>query len=487
MAGHDDDRRTLPPTDRLSVVAGTGAGVLLVLLAGLMIARVVHEGTTATGRRALAPDLVNTGNATSATAIGDSHRSGEAASRRVGQTRTVPNVQSATFDPPLRVRLTEAAVTRGVLGCRSAFVVRSHPEGRELERLPFATALVVELAEADDRGVPVWRIGQSSFRAAGLEVTPINPGAIEWDSHRYRGVLRFVAAAPQGTAGGASRFFPVNVVPVEQYLYSVVDSEMPADFGASAREAQAILARSYARYAQAEQSGNSIGDVFASVRSQRYHGLEYRDSRGRRLAGESESSRRVVDQTRGLVLTYRGQLFQPFYSAACGGRTTSSAQVFPRGFHPPHQSVACDQCQACPLYRWKRSLPDERFRTALAQAARVPAKTLRKAPLRMKGEAGREVATIEWTGPTAGQAIRTGSISGAALRQHLAEVLPSPRFAGHLTESGWVLEGGGHGHGVGLCQWGARQLASEGHDARAILSFYYRDVTIAPWTPPKPR
>ena len=57
--------------------------------------------------------------------------------------------------------------------------------------------------------------------------------------------------------------------------------------------------------------------------------------------------------------------------------------------------------------------------------------------------------------------------------------LPSPAFSVSRTETGLKFVDKGSGHGYGLSQWGANKLAAEGQDAAAILSYYYKNITIA--------
>ncbi len=52
-------------------------------------------------------------------------------------------------------------------------------------------------------------------------------------------------------------------------------------------------------------------------------------------------------------------------------------------------------------------------------------------------------------------------------------------------EDGWIFTGKGYGHGVGMCQWGAKGMAEAGFSSDAILKHYYTGISIEPLTPPR--
>ncbi len=144
----------------------------------------------------------------------------------------------------------------------------------------------------------------------------------------------------------------LNVVRLEDYIASVVDGEMPAAFPEAARQAQAIVARAYALFSDAAPrlANQPLFDVYASTRSQNYGGYQYRGRDGRRFAAESASSRHAADQTAGMVCLADGKLFCTYYTAVCGGRTASGADVFnDRRCRP--ESVDCPWCHDAELFR----------------------------------------------------------------------------------------------------------------------------------------
>jgi stage II sporulation protein D len=314
-----------------------------------------------------------------------------------------------------------------------------------------------------------FKLGKSEFAVTRLEIVPTQSPAVWVNGHQYRGKLRLF----RRSGGG---ILAVNVLPLGDYLASVVDSEMPLSFGEEARKAQAIAARTYALDVVRSDEGDAEFDVFASTSSQKYLGVQYRDG-SRRLAGESEASRKIVRDTTGMVCTYQGRLFRTYYSAACGGRTTQGSAVFSDAVSAL-KSVPCDYCREARLYRWEADLPKSEVEAKLKTYFRSEGQTLEKLQsiklVSGSPDRGNEVPEFE---------IRDGQralrISAATLRRQISvSTLYSPFFS--ITEKSGRLhfDGRGHGHAVGLCQWGARGQGLEGKTCNQILRYYYSGASI---------
>lgn len=304
------------------------------------------------------------------------------------------------------------------------------------------------------------RIASQDFPAWQLEVK-VHQGATLWvDGTRYRGDLRLLAQ-PDG------RLSAINLVELEDYLASVLPGEMPADFGAAALEAQSIVARSFALFQMKTYGRRNNFDVYDSARSQVYRGLQFTDESGHELAVESDLSRQIVSRTRGIVLGYQGRLFCTYFSAICGGHTTAGSEVFGQAA-PPLIGVPCAYCAKAPRSRWTATIS----RSVLQQ--RIDAAGL-GAPLG-------ELRAIAVEDPGSGQMPRVqllGSqaehtVSAMFFRTHVMELqLSSAQFQAELRGDEVYFSGRGWGHGVGLCQWGAKELAAQGKSCEEILAYYY--------------
>jgi len=313
------------------------------------------------------------------------------------------------------------------------------------------------------------KLGKRELAAANIEVAPAKSPAVWVDGHQYRGLVRIHR---QGTG----RVTAVNVLPLEDYVASVVDSEMPAAFPDEARKAQAIIARTYALYQKQTAEQTSIADLSASTRSQKYLGYQYRDG-ARLLAGESEAGRKITAATRGRVCHYQGKIFCTYYCAVCGGSTVKGTEVFSDAA-PPLVSVKCDFCGEARLYRWTAEISKADMQQELEpwfrEKGQKPAVLQTVSLVKSSAPGG----TIPEFDVRAGR--QSMRISGSELRQLLSgHGIYSPRFT--IAERGGIFEikGRGHGHGVGLCQWGARGQALEGRTCEQILSYYYPGNTVA--------
>ena len=330
---------------------------------------------------------------------------------------------------------------------------------------------VARLSAQGDRIVAA--IGSSTIGPA-LQLTVRSTGAdglVRVDDREYRGALHLSARG--------SRLLVVNRVGVEAYLMGVVNAEMgrrgPDEL--EALQAQAIVSRTFAlkmlgRYRR-------LGyDVLATVADQAYGGV----------ARELPQGRDAVEASRGLVLTFDGVPIDAFFHSTCGGRTAAGEEVFRNARRPYLQSVSdaspdgTSWCSISPRYHWKERWDAAALREALRQT--LPPLGVTESQIGMPqavtvrsstGSGRVEELTIRLTD-------RSVPVRGAAIRQVLRPesggLLRSARF--RLTAShgpngltSLEAEGGGAGHGVGLCQWGSVGRARAGQSAEHILSAYF--------------
>jgi len=311
------------------------------------------------------------------------------------------------------------------------------------------------------------RVGGTRLDAEAVEIEADRSPAIWVGGNEYRGRVRLYRRE--------KRVLPVNVLPLEQYIAGVVDSEMPAAFPREARRAQAIVARTYALYQLEQAPRGAVYDLFASTRSQKYQGYQYRGEKNRLLAGESDSSREIAESTRGVVGHHDGGLFCTYYCAVCGGKTVEGSGVF-KDAASVLSPVTCDGCRDARLYRWEAEITKRD-----AEAALRP----------LLGREGKKLGTLksmqavrkESRGASAQYLLRDDrqsfQVTGAALRQALgSKGLYSPTFDVQDKGQALLFSGRGHGHGVGLCQWGARGMAQRGATAEQIFRHYYPGASL---------
>ena len=359
----------------------------------------------------------------------------------------------STHNPPIRVNLTVIAAKQ----------IELTIEGQYRVIVPGTTRILAHGERLAQTNVTATnssiRIGTSEFRINQIEIVPVSSPSLWIGTHQYRGSVRLIRVAEE-------KLLAVNVVPMEDYLASVVNGEMPASFARSAREAQAIVARTYAL---SQMVGHPQFDLYATTRSQKYNGFQYRDADSKRLAGESASSREVVRETAGIVVTDRGRIFTTYYTAACGGSTINGRSVF-EDAAAPHRSVKCDWCKDATLYRWQTSIDRAKGEQLIREHFKAQGQTL--GPLVSITAATRPAGDLPFYVISDGRTKR--EIAGTTLRRVLPySVLYAPHFTAGFTASEIRFSGRGHGHGVGLCQCGADGLGKAGRTAPEIIRTYY--------------
>ena len=407
---------------------------------------------------------------------------------------------AVTVPDTIRVGLTYGVPTVTVSG----------PQG--LTILDLFTAKLVGTVPAGTSEVISAATGQLTVGDLGstpgpVLIQPAVEGApVALGNRMYRGTLE-VQLAADGT------LTCINTLPLEQYLYGVVPAEMPANWPLAALEAQAVAARTYAVYTAASSRFGSLGfDISAGQESQVYGGL----------AVENPNSSQAVDATRGQIMLYNGQPILAAFHAASGGHTENSENVW--GSYVPYLRGVVDYDQDSPYNNWVVTVPVDQADQTL-QAANLDIGQLigvqslatgvsgRQVTLRLdgtngsvtvKGETFRQlfhlrstlfnveeldpsispvVMTLPAGGVAAMAATGPGQLDlGGALAVDATGLLY--RVAGNNAVSIQSLpgrlqiSGRGWGHGLGLSQWGARGMALQGYDYRAILTHYYTGVSI---------
>jgi stage II sporulation protein D len=375
---------------------------------------------------------------------------------------SVPRREGFDFPREVRVSLTTAPVSQVQMTVDRPYTAQ--PVGaaprKPLRRESPGTTVVSVLPNG-------FRIGRREFRGTSLEIEAELSPAIWIEGHQYRGRVRFFRQP-------ANKMLVVNVVPLEDYVASVVDGEMPAAFPEAARQAQAIVARTYVLFQTQTAHTNPVYDVYATTRSQNYLGCQYRGRDGRRYAAESASSRRVADQTAGMLCLCEGKLFCTYYTAVCGGKTAGGSAVFDDAA-PALESVPCAWCQDAELYRWTHEMPATEASDALrrhltSQGRRFDDLTSIRRIARTQNvrEASFEVSDGK----------RRYRFSASDLRRLFPSSIHSFQFDARIADGQFLIEGRGHGHGVGLCQWGARGMAVGGSGPLDIIRHYYPGAEV---------
>jgi stage II sporulation protein D len=257
-----------------------------------------------------------------------------------------------------------------------------------------------------------------------------------------------------------NRMLVVTALDLEEYIKGVVPAEMNPNWHLEALKVQAIAARTYALY-QIRQGAKKDFDILASTKDQVYQGRN----------GRTASVVSAVDQTRNLILTYGGLPIFAAYHSTAAGPTEDAMYVWSMDV-PYLKGVECPFDVDAPHYQWRTDV----------------SLLLLERRLREEGFPVGVIASID---PIAYS--RSGRVAQVRILHSDGELLlrgeDLRRVVGYVTLASTMFDfelvglriqftGRGAGHGVGLCQWGAKELAERGYSAETILHYYYPGTDI---------
>lgn len=382
---------------------------------------------------------------------------------------------------------------------------------------------------------------------SGRQEVALEDGSIRWNGQLYRNLTFRPSSADDATPGSFSlddvtvglRFhwerretltFPgtlrlvvhedkivaINVLPVEEYLTSVISSEMSPECPMEFMKAAAVISRSWL-LAQIHKSralegkspsffaftktnkeiirwhdreDHTIFDVCADDHCQRYRGITY---------ATNDRAREAVESTRGEVLMYEGEICDARFSKCCGGRTEEFRYAWENLHKPYLQSVEdpfCnthdeallahvlnkDDLQTRDFYEWDVDLTQEELRGLLQERLGMDLGQVTALNAVERGPGG-HLSKLEIVGTehsiTIGKELEIRrALSTTHLLSSAFEATPYYAPGESTVPAGFRLHGHGWGHGVGMCQIGAAVMGQKGYPYKEILTFYYRGADI---------
>lgn len=284
-----------------------------------------------------------------------------------------------------------------------------------------------------------------------LVIAPVKPGFLTvWEKggRTYDGVM--ILKSYNG------KLDLINRVGLEDYVASVVASEISPKWHDEVLKAQAVASRTYAIYKI--KKNPYLSDTTSD---QVYHGRN----------NINNAVRKAVETTRGLIVTYKGKPAMTVFHSTTVGYTETAKNVWHTDL-PYLISVQCPSDKESPLHSWERSFPVKQVEKALRQAE-------------YKSGFLAAMTPFKWSATGRVQKIRIitskgeGFLTGEELRKVLGySALPSTMF--RITEMNRQITfaGNGYGHGVGLCQYGAKKMADDGIKYKKILEHYYPNTKL---------
>ncbi|MEL7142455.1 MAG: SpoIID/LytB domain-containing protein [Cyanobacteria bacterium J06643_4] len=340
----------------------------------------------------------------------------------------------------LRVAIAQENDTINI-GTSTPGIIRNG-SGQALYQLPELQGITIE---GDVTEVDLTNGGSVLAESNAFWLEPSEGGFVWIGDKWYRGRVMVTVDGGELVA--------VNYVDLEEYLYSVVGSEMPTSWPQAALQSQAVAARSYALYKRS-RSTNPLFDLGGTTAHQVYKGLEQ----------EHPNTIAAVNSTENQVVTHNGQVIEAIFHSSSGGGTENAGDVWSSDV-PYLQSVE-DFDQNSPVFNWEETFSLSEFSDKIGDIGLVH--TIGTPQLTDGGR----VASITFAGDYGTETLRGRDVR-SALR------LRSTRFDIEISGDTVYVSGSGFGHGVGMSQWGARSLAERGWSFDQILQHYYQSTAVA--------
>jgi len=284
-------------------------------------------------------------------------------------------------------------------------------------------------------------------------------GMLNWEGHRFKGLFHIQ------TSEKFDGCDLINELTLEDYLTTLLPKEMSASWPIEALKAQAVAARSYALYKiKSKQVSKSYGYMINyDLESSEKHQVNgsYFDA--------TESTIKATYDTSGEILSlFDNRLTPVFFHSKCGGQTFRPDEVW-SNFLQGYKAVDCPYCHKHGTKNWKRVIPKDEFKSNVTDMLSFK----KKSEVRLLQDNSEKSSLNLYYGEKF-QLLKKSKLRSAMGRS----VLPSNNYSIKEQKDGYIVEGSGYGHGVGMCQFGAKEMALQGLNYKQILSHYFPNLKL---------
>jgi stage II sporulation protein D len=304
-----------------------------------------------------------------------------------------------------------------------------------------------------------------SPRQAFLPKTPLlvaslsSPtGLISWGENKYLGELHLVANPAKESCD------LINQISLESYISTLLAKEMNGSWPLEALKAQAVAARTYAlerikKNPDSKIDQESLYHLESSEKDQ-VSGT-FNDITGLTLEATNDTKGEVL-------LSPSGRIAPTFFHSKCGGKTLRPDQVW-GGVEEGYRSVECTFCQKTGMKDWDYRVKNQKILTMIDKVLqKYYSDQLKTSEIRFMPDSLKNSDIRLYDGD------RLHVVKKSYLRNFAGrELIPSNNFILNQLDDNVVVKGHGYGHGVGLCQLGALELAKRGYSYKQILSYYF--------------
>lgn len=287
-------------------------------------------------------------------------------------------------------------------------------------------------------------------------------GLISWNKKHYRGQLKVSTAKNQNSCD------LIYSTSMENYISALLSKEMDPYWPVEALKAQAVAARTYA-LDKLKKSMNSSEAIFDLENSEKHqvHGTFF---------DESPKTKRAADETGGYVLTApNGKLVPAFFHSKCGGKTFRPEHVWANRVSGYRKTIQCPYCKSHGTKNWSRWFSRNKISNIIYKALnndKISFKKFKKLFHLVPSKKTSNEIRFYVDG-------MMGTMKKSKIRKVLGrKIIPSNNFAIKQTKKGFRIYGAGFGHGVGLCQYGAFEMARQGKNFKEILAHYYPHLKL---------
>lgn len=250
---------------------------------------------------------------------------------------------------------------------------------------------------------------------------------------------------------------------VESYIMGVVAGEMKNSWPMEALKAQAILARTFTmKFLSTKRSGYAGADISTDVQEAQAYNAD----------AVNDRIREAVNETRGIVMSADGELPHAWFHAHSGGKTELPTKALEYSEDPEYLSVVdSKESEDAPeeVKRWEAFFTLSEVEKACKDTG-VEVGPIESFQIGERGESGRVVNFVVNGREVSAPSFRL-RIGASKLKSTLIDTV-------EFTGEGIRFTGSGFGHGVGMSQWGAYEMADQGENAEAIIEKYYTGVEL---------
>jgi stage II sporulation protein D len=297
-----------------------------------------------------------------------------------------------------------------------------------------------------DKGIFV---GMNVYPYKRLIIQPKRDATVIINKHHFRGEVLLIRTPED-------RITAVNSINIEDYIKGVLYHEVSHHWPMEALKAQAVATRTYALYSMGGAAGKEY-DVTNDIYSQVYGGKN----------SERYRTGLAVDRSTGEILVYGEKILPAYFHATCAGMTEDAKELWEINL-APLKGVPCLFCQDSPHMHWKKNfrlgdieqlLNKRGYKTGLIKDIAIVD----------RDRSGR-ISTLKITSREGQETV----VKGKDFREAIGpNVLKSNSY--DIEMKGYYVDfvGKGWGHGVGMCQWGARGMAAQQFTYKQVLAYYY--------------